>query len=84
MKCETDQTSTSDVTDCTPKKLAHDDCLQKADCYKKQIIELRSDDTIDEETKQKHLEALMARCKRFLEAAIEKESLKRQRLECNI
>lgn len=80
LKSDGEEVRTTD-TDCTPRKLAYDECLRKADCYKKQIIELRSDDTLDEETRQLHLEALMARRKRCLQASIEKENLKRQRLE---
>jgi len=63
----------------TPRKMSHDFCLMRANCCRKQMLDLAEDETLDEDIKAQHTEMLKARRKRYLMAAIEKESNKRNK-----
>jgi len=78
-KMRPDETRSGSEANLTPAKMSYDQCLQRANYYKKQIIEVQDDDTLDDDIKEKHLETLKARRKRFLMSAIEQEENKKSK-----
>jgi len=73
-----DKENHQDVSN-TPSKLSYDACLRQANCYRKQILELEDDDTLEDDMKAEHMECLKERRKRFLSAAIQMETAKRNK-----